>query len=845
MTTSGPNQTRRRQTVEEWISALERMGLKVAQHGSYYMSQCPAHEDDTPSLRIKERGDGDGASIDCYAGCDFTDILKAVGFYGQGGGSGDRRPEPRRAQPKPAEEVEPKPLPSGPAITLYRYLRADRSTAFVISRRDKPGGGKTFAQWLPTDDPNLWLPKGPGNERPLYGLPIILGTDGRVIVVEGEKCVHVVNEAWPKTPVTCWAGGTNAWRLTDWTPLAGREVQLIADADPYPEPPKAQVSAGHKAMEALAAHLHGLGCTVQIALPPPEWDNDIADWIQEQGAKAAGKIVRDLLRPYEPPPDASPSPTPVAPLDDDYDDDDDRYTPDEVRDNPHYRLIGLDDLNFVFWLKIEGRLHTVTRNKITRGEELIAIAPDVFWRNMASTEKLDAAVCRAIGDTITRTAANLGQVDHARNVERGAVKLPDGKVAFHLGDRVLLDGREIELTDNTDKLWLSGPRIDLGSGATDAQVKDVARAVLDYRWSTRDDGRRFLGWMVAAMVGGALDWRPHLWLTAPGGAGKTWLFEQVLLKIMQGALATLADATPASVARLTGNSALPIGIDEAEPSHDWVINLLPTLRVAASGVGERVRADSHGGVIRQSPRYAAILSSTIAPSLAKPDASRITEIGLSSEGVDNWPQVRRSIVSALRHADAIRYKMIRDAQSIVDAATTLAADMQDMGMDSRESLASSALTAGWRWWGLDDREIMSHPGTSERTDAGDALLEILAIRYQAPGVASVSVADMLTDIAMTKPLSDLYGIQRKMDEIWIAERHQGLRSAMSRTKWAQADLRKLLLQLPGAMTTQNPVRYGSLRTRAIIIPAETLAEIGVDLSVEALPQSEPPPEHVA
>ena len=78
-------------------------------------------------------------------------------------------------------------------------------------------------------------------------------------------------------------------------------------------------------------------------------------------------------------------------------------------------------------------------------------------------------------------------------------------------------------------------------------------------------------------------------------------------------------------------------------------------------------------------------------------------------------------------------------------------------------------------------------------------------------------------------LLDLFGVRRVGQEIWLAEKHHGLRSAMARSKWASADLRKLLLQMDGVTTMSNPVRFGALRTRAIVIPAETLAAAGVDL----------------
>ena len=114
--------------------------------------------------------------------------------------------------------------------------------------------------------------------------------------------------------------------------------------------------------------------------------------------------------------------------------------------------------------------------------------------------------------------------------------------------------------------------------------------------------------------------------------------------------------------------------------------------------------------------------------------------------------MRRDIMNAVKHADGVRYKIFREAQKIVHEADRLAGEMQDLGMDSREAMASAALTAGWRWWGVDNKEVLSQPETSERTDAADALLEILALRYNAPGGYSLSVGQMLADETHEVPL---------------------------------------------------------------------------------------------
>ena len=365
-------------------------------------------------------------------------------------------------------------------------------------------------------------------------------------------------------------------------------------------------------------------------------------------------------------------------------------------------------------------------------------------------------------------------------------------------------------------------------------MAQVARAIMGYRWATMDDGKRFLGWIVSSIVGGAMEWRPHLLLTAPASQGKTWLLTNVMEKIMGPLLTSISDATPAAISRLTAHSSLPIAIDEAEPSEDWVLELLKTLRAASSDFGSRIRVAPNGvGVTFQQARFSALLAGTVAPALAKADETRLTPVSFGPP-VDNWPAVRLAIRSAMEHAPAVRYRVIRRAKEIVDMADKLSDEMQDLGMDSREAMASAALTAGWRFWGVDDAEVFSQPvepGVPQRTDAADALLEILALRHRHE-YGDISVLKMLGKVQPPAALADLFGIKRQDDGIIIAAKHRGLVTAMSRTKWAQADVRKLLLQLEGAGMTASAHRFGQLRVRGVFIPEATLQDIGVELETE-------------
>ena len=63
-------------TIESLISRLE--SVKETGQGKY-IARCPAHDDKSPSLAIKECGDG-RILIHDFAGCETEDVLAAVGM---------------------------------------------------------------------------------------------------------------------------------------------------------------------------------------------------------------------------------------------------------------------------------------------------------------------------------------------------------------------------------------------------------------------------------------------------------------------------------------------------------------------------------------------------------------------------------------------------------------------------------------------------------------------------------------------------------------------------------------------------------------------------------------------
>jgi hypothetical protein len=53
-------------------------GIRETGHGKY-VARCPAHDDRSPSLAIKDCDDG-RVLVHCFAGCETEDVLSAIGL---------------------------------------------------------------------------------------------------------------------------------------------------------------------------------------------------------------------------------------------------------------------------------------------------------------------------------------------------------------------------------------------------------------------------------------------------------------------------------------------------------------------------------------------------------------------------------------------------------------------------------------------------------------------------------------------------------------------------------------------------------------------------------------------
>lgn len=203
--------------------------------------------------------------------------------------------------PIPADA--PPPLAAHPhhgqPTKTWTYHDADGHPLFHVYRFDPPDARKQFCPlcWCRSANGGMaWRWQAVTAPRPLYGLDRLAARpEAPVLVCEGEKAADAAGELLPDWIAVTSAGGAQAPKQSDWTPLRGRRVAIWPDHD---EPGQRYAAAVAKLAKA------GGAADVRILQPdqlgaalPDGWD--AADAIEDHWT--AERLAALLATPDETP----------------------------------------------------------------------------------------------------------------------------------------------------------------------------------------------------------------------------------------------------------------------------------------------------------------------------------------------------------------------------------------------------------------------------------------------------------------------------------------------------------------------------------------------------------------
>lgn len=240
---------------------------------SGYMACCPAHEDRSPSLSVRDADDG-RVLVHCHAGCSQDAVIEALRdldlWESQGTNS--------------VEWLEwcdgiRYHRSWGDPVCGYDYRDASGDLLYKIVRFRQASGDKTFRQGYYDCGRWLWR-KHP--HQVLYRLPEVLEAP-ILFVVEGEKDVETLRSYG--FVATTNAGGARApWLPQYRATLAGREVIIWPDDDP----------PGRQRAATIARALRGHVADLSILHPMDA--KDATAWF-EQGHSEV-ELISILERSY-------------------------------------------------------------------------------------------------------------------------------------------------------------------------------------------------------------------------------------------------------------------------------------------------------------------------------------------------------------------------------------------------------------------------------------------------------------------------------------------------------------------------------------------------------------------
>jgi putative DNA primase/helicase len=725
--------------------------------------------------------------------------------------------------------------PTRGAEHAWRY-----SPTFYVARF--PGKKIRPLTW----DGTTWQWKAPAGIRPLLTAePLTQRPDAPVLVVEGEKTWEAARRLFPSAIACTWSGGCKAITKTDWSPLQGRKVVLWPDNDP----------PGQSAMDELAQRLLGLlDTTVRMVANPPDapegWDLADATWTPKEAAAWAKDNLTTIERDATIEALPEPEPEPIAPV-----------------KGGHFTCLGFDGDAYYYQPRSTGQVVRLGGGS-HNSTNLVRLAGLPYWESLYPGKKEGVNWTWAAASLFEQQAA-AGVYSPDRIRGRGAWR-DAGRTVLHLGDRLIVDGATTPVMEglpNTAYLYQRLSRLHGPGDATplsDAEAHVICELAERFHWEVPASGLLLAGWVTLAPICGALRWRPHAWLTAAAGSGKSAILDRYVTPLLGDmGLPVQGNTSEAGLRQTLRADALPVIFDEAESNEkaDQVRmqSILALARVASSESSAHMIKGSPGGDVMRFTIRSMFLMSSIATALKQgADRSRFAQLTLrnpsevpKAERMAHWEALDRDLDRYITDQTGLRLMArtvaliptIRESVRVFSRVAAEAFDSQRLGDQYGTLLAGAwSLLSSQVVTDAEARQLIAQNDWEPYSQATEVPDEVRCIQHilqhqvrvetdhgnhtrtlgELVGLAAGS--DVSYDISRNIAADHLsrYGLRVEDEVLLVSNTAHAIATILKDTAWGHS-WGTLLSRLPGAAKA-GVVRFKGLgaSSRAVRVPLAAL-----------------------
>lgn len=537
-----------------------------------------------------------------------------------------------KKKPKYTSEIivpVPKEVPEKPIYykdkkikKYYPYYNANSELLGYTCRIESDGNKIVLPITYRVDENGKkgWKFKSFDKPRPLYGLHLLeKNRDAQVVIVEGEKCADFGNSIFDHTNIlfVSWVGGSSAVMQIDWSPLMGRKIVFWPDADTQRNKItgdllKFEDQPGASCMIKIYNIIKDTIGNARLLRPPSDkvngwdiadcigWDsNKILQFIQSNVEKFETKKERKIIK------------------------------------SNHFQCLGYNTIcgNTMYYYLPHGTNRVTSLTATGHGKMgLLQLAPVQYYeREFPSKSGADFF---AAANTLMRNNEAFGIYDPARIRGRGAW-YDDGRTVLHLGNQLIVDGKKHKISELDTKYIYEAERptenksYDFSSVLGVNESRKLIKICDMISWENEINSKLFAGWLAIAPICGAIDWRPHIWLSGESGTGKTWIIENIVHPILgKGVLFASSNSTESGVRQFLKNDANPVIFDEMETEDKYsfmrVQKIIELARLSSSNKSANIIKGSAGGNAMLYMIRSCFLFSSINPKIIQQaDESRI------------------------------------------------------------------------------------------------------------------------------------------------------------------------------------------------------------------------------
>lgn len=379
------------------------------------------------------------------------------------------------------------------------------------------------------------------------------------------------------------------------------------------------------------------------------------------------------------------------------------YESEEI-DPQYFKAISHDHENFYFMAYRLGLVKTINQNTITTGF-LRIMAPLEYWLNKYPDSNKENAYTYnstlAMEDIVTM-GISTPYHETGRIRQIGAWE-DDGRYVFHYGEGLIVDGIKKNLFEfETNNIYEKKGYLNFLQTEEACNFMKIAEIIKRFAIPVKQEKYLFIGWILMSLIGGALKWRPHIWLTGESGSGKSSAIDFIKMILGNSILKETGSSTEAGIRQRLKVSTLPVLIDELENMDDKTNKNLKAIkaliRQASSGARVSKGTTDHSGI--DFAIQSMFCVGSISPQIAeKADLTRFAIINFDKNaqtGPVEWQKTESMMIDYLTpdYLDNMKGLLIKNIKKISENIHESFSVFSDLGYESRLSQQYSVLTVG-------------------------------------------------------------------------------------------------------------------------------------------------------